>query len=52
MTFDSWSGRGSSTKGSIASSSGLSLEMWEPAVGKSAGVGGSSWPEGETRSGG
>ena len=44
---DSCSGRGSSTNGSTGSFGGFSFDMWLPAVGKSAGVGGSSWPEGE-----
>ena len=49
-TFDSCSGRGSMTNGSIGSVGGLSRMMFEPKFGKSFGLGGSSWPEGLTLS--
>jgi hypothetical protein len=52
MMPDSCSGRGSSTNGSTGSLSGFIFAMWLPAVGKSAGDGGSNWPDGETLSGG
>ena len=49
-TFDSCKGRGSMTNGSIGSVGGLSRMMFEPKLGKSFGLGGSSWPEGLTLS--
>ena len=38
------------TNGSIGTSGGLSRMICEPAVGKSLGLGGSSWPDGLTLS--
>ena len=52
MTLDSCSGRGISTNGSTGSVGGIILLIQEPAVGKSIGDGGSSWPDGDTLSGG
>ena len=46
----SCSGRGIITNGSIGTVGGLNLMMFEPSVGKSFGLGGSSWPDGLTLS--
>ena len=49
-TFDSCSGRGIITNGSIGTVGGFRRMMFEPTLGKSFGVGGSSWPDGLTLS--
>ena len=51
MMFDSCSGRGSITNGNIGPRGGSNFVTCEPAVGKSFGAGGSSWPDGLTLSG-
>jgi hypothetical protein len=49
-TLDSCSGRGIMTNGSIGTVGGIILMTFEPSVGKSFGLGGSSWPDGDTLS--
>ena len=49
-TFDSCSGRGIITNGSIGTVGGFILMMFEPSVGKSFGLGGSSCPDALTLS--
>ena len=49
-TLLSCSGRGIITNGSIGTVGGLRRMMFEPKLGKSFGLGGSSWPEGLTLS--
>ena len=49
-TLLSCSGRGIITNGSIGTVGGLSLMICEPTLGKSFGLGGSSWPDGLTLS--
>ena len=50
MTLLSWSGLGSMTNGSIGTEGGRIRTTFDPTLGKSLGLGGSSWPEGLTLS--
>ncbi len=49
-TLLSCNGRGSITNGSIGTVCGWSRMICEPKLGKSLGLGGSSWPDGLTLS--